>query len=94
MSDLNPRVLLWLRAAKLTADDIVRIDPDEVRRIPVEGGERMWTLVYIEWSKRMYHEWAESLGFRGGNYFDAHDRAFLAGHTMEEHVAWVEAQIK
>lgn len=95
MSDTNPRVLLWLRAVKLTEKDIDRVDPNEVRRVVLDGEEVMWTVAFITWSSRMYREWAASVGYTHGNkHFEAHDIAFMNGKTMADHIAWVEEQIK
>ncbi len=93
--DLNPRVALWLRAVKLTPADIERVEPTEVRRVPAPGGGTLpWTIVYTQWSTKMYHDWATSLGFKRNSNFEAHELAFLQGRTMEEHVGWLTEQIK
>ncbi len=99
MSELNPRVVLWLKAVKLTPADIVPLPgtANEVRRVkvPDEEGEVMWTIAYSEWIRRKWIKWGTALGFKRDGFGNLpHEVAFANGHTAKQFEVWLSEQIK
>jgi hypothetical protein len=87
---MNPRVLAWLRAAKLTPSDIERGPGEDTRRVTFEGRENLWTAHYVIWIGQRWREWAWSLGFTRGS--TPHHDAWMAGHPHAEFDAWLEKE--
>lgn len=91
--EYNPRWLLWLRTIGETpATFKVRTTPDgEITKI--DG--LPWTIVYSEWVRARWREWAAELGFTTGDA--SHrlpwERALASGHTQEDFDRWLGQEV-
>ncbi len=77
---MNPRVIIWLRAAKLSPKILVRRSGEDLARV----NGTPWTAVYMIWIQERWREWADGLGFRD------HRVAQVSGHSADDFDAWLE----
>lgn len=89
----NPRWVLWLRTQGETPETFkVRTTPDaEITQI--DG--LPWTIVYSEWIRARWREWAATIGFKHGCVSTQlpWERALAAGHTQEDFDHWLEERV-
>ena len=87
----NARILYWLHHSGRDIEDIKRKVDEDTTLIEDENGHRIpWTIVYGTWIMRMWAAWAESLGYKKGNY-----RAAMAdGHSPKSFDAWLQQECK
>ncbi len=87
-TNINPRVIVWLRAAKLSLKTLIRRPDGDLVRVKDGAGRCMpWTVVYMLWIQERWVEWATELGFEGD-----HQTARLAGHSHDEFDAWLNGR--
>jgi hypothetical protein len=85
---VNPRVLQWLRANRLTPADIARKSGLDVPSVTIDGHKNLWTIHYAIWSTHQWRDWAETLGYVRG--LTPWRDAMANGHTEAEHETWME----
>jgi hypothetical protein len=93
--NLNPRVWWWLKAVGLEWPAIQRQDDEDTRMVTVDGERSLWTILYSEWIRARWAEWAGTLGFtRREHGYAPHELALAGGHDAREFDTWLEATVR
>lgn len=96
MSEVNPRVLAFLRAHALPEDTFPR-KTERAEYSPlyleVDGARLPFTIAYSQWVMAQWRAWAAELGFVNARTGEGKPEiALLAGRTHEDFDAWLNGR--
>jgi len=93
----NPRFVLWCESRGFQPDSFDRDEDEDMKLVTHHNGDGVqypWTLVFSDWIKAQWKEWAHSIGFKDRDGWQAHRLAQAAGHGHAEFDAWLRLKVK